>query len=132
MTDTGIVFAGQGESRDFCANEAQVASFSTAGRSTSAKPSLPLARLGCKVTGTDLSWPMLYAGRLRVEQEHLRDHVSLVLAPMNRIPVQDRSFDLLIAHGIWNLARSAAEFRKALEEAAYWTRRFRCRRPLAP
>jgi ubiquinone/menaquinone biosynthesis C-methylase UbiE len=37
---------------------------------------------------------------------------------MERIPVRDRSFDLVIAHGIWNLARSAAQFRRALDEAA--------------
>ena len=36
---------------------------------------------------------------------------------MERIPARDRSFDLVIAHGIWNLARSAAQFRRALDEA---------------
>lgn len=79
---------------------------------------VPLARLGWDVTGTDLSWPMLRAARQRVEEEQLGERVSLVRAPMDRIPAQDRSFDLIVAHGIWNLARSAAEFRKAIEEAA--------------
>lgn len=37
---------------------------------------------------------------------------------MDILPVRDRSFDLLIAHGIWNLARSGAEFRRAVREAA--------------
>jgi SAM-dependent methyltransferase len=37
---------------------------------------------------------------------------------MEHLPVRDRSFDLVIAHGIWNLARSAAQFRQALDEAA--------------
>ena len=37
---------------------------------------------------------------------------------MESIPARDRSFDLVIAHGIWNLARSAAQFRLALGEAA--------------
>jgi len=37
---------------------------------------------------------------------------------MDAIPVRDRWFDLAIAHGIWNLARSAAEFRKAIVETA--------------
>jgi hypothetical protein len=32
--------------------------------------------------------------------------------------VRDRGFDLIVAHGIWNLARSGAEFRGALREAA--------------
>src|SRR6185503_8080573 len=34
------------------------------------------------------------------------------------IPAKDRTFDLVIAHGIWNLARSAAQFRRALDETA--------------
>src|SRR4051794_16438768 len=50
---------------------------------------------------------MALAGRLHV-----------VLAPMEHIPARDRSFDLIIAHGIWNLARSAAQFRSAIGEAA--------------
>jgi SAM-dependent methyltransferase len=83
-----------------------------------ARNAVPLARLGWEVTGTDLSWPMLRAARQRVEREQLGDRVRLVLAPMDRIPAPDRSFDLLVAHGIWNLARSGVEFRKALEEAA--------------
>jgi ubiquinone/menaquinone biosynthesis C-methylase UbiE len=37
---------------------------------------------------------------------------------MERLPVRDRSCDLIIAHGIWNLARSGAEFRQAVGEAA--------------
>jgi SAM-dependent methyltransferase len=37
---------------------------------------------------------------------------------MDRLPVPDRSFDVVVAHGIWNLARSAAEFRRAVAEAA--------------
>ena len=37
---------------------------------------------------------------------------------MDRLPVQDASCELVIAHGIWNLARSGAEFRAAVREAA--------------
>jgi ubiquinone/menaquinone biosynthesis C-methylase UbiE len=37
---------------------------------------------------------------------------------MDRLPVADRSFDVVIAHGIWNLARSGAEFRAGVREAA--------------
>jgi hypothetical protein len=32
--------------------------------------------------------------------------------------VADRAFDVIVAHGIWNLARSSAEFRRAVAEAA--------------
>ena len=37
---------------------------------------------------------------------------------MAALPVDDRCADLIIAHGIWNLARSALEFRTAVREAA--------------
>jgi hypothetical protein len=37
---------------------------------------------------------------------------------MDRLPVRDRCVELVVAHGIWNLARSAAEFRTAVREAA--------------
>ena len=37
---------------------------------------------------------------------------------MHALPVRDRSIDLIVAHGIWNLARSGAEFRGAVAEAA--------------
>jgi SAM-dependent methyltransferase len=79
---------------------------------------IPLARLGWTVVGTDLSWPMLCAAGTRTREDRLGDRLRLVLAPMENIPARDRSFDLIIAHGIWNLARSAAQFRQALGEAA--------------
>ena len=79
---------------------------------------VPLARLGWTVAGTELSWPMLRAADARRHEEGLTRRLHLALAPMERIPARDRSFDLVIAHGIWNLARSAAQFRQALGEAA--------------
>jgi ubiquinone/menaquinone biosynthesis C-methylase UbiE len=79
---------------------------------------VPLARLGWNVVGTDLSWPMLRAAAKRTRAEGLDDQLHVVLAPMDRIPAKDRSVDLVIAHGIWNLARSAAKFRQSLDEAA--------------
>ncbi|OGA95812.1 MAG: hypothetical protein A3G27_08655 [Betaproteobacteria bacterium RIFCSPLOWO2_12_FULL_66_14] len=79
---------------------------------------VPLARLGWHVVGVDLSWPMLCAAAERVRAESLGDRLRLVLAPMGRIPAPDDSFDFVIAHGIWNLARSSAEFRGALREMA--------------
>jgi hypothetical protein len=33
------------------------------------------------------------------------------------LPVADRSVDLIVAHGIWNLAGSSAQFRRAVAEA---------------
>ena len=79
---------------------------------------VPLARLGWSVVGTDLSWPMLSAAATRAREEHVDDRFRGILAPMESLPARDRSFDLVIAHGIWNLARSAAQFRTALDEAA--------------
>jgi len=75
---------------------------------------VPLALSGAHVIGTDLSLPMLEAARRRTRTSRLQ----LVHAPMHALPVLDRSIDLIIAHGIWNLARSGAEFRQAVREAA--------------
>ena len=75
---------------------------------------VPLALSGAKVIGTDLSRPMLQAARDRTHCSRLQ----LALAPMDALPVRDRSIDLVIAHGIWNLARTGAEFRRAVAEAA--------------
>lgn len=79
---------------------------------------VPLARLGWHVTGIDLSWPMLCAAAERVRNDQLGSRLHLILGPMDALPVRDGSCDLVIAHGIWNLARSAAEFRRSVQEAA--------------
>lgn len=75
---------------------------------------VPLARLGWRVAGTDSSQPMLRAAAAR-EGGH---HLHLVNAEMAALPIRSASIDLIVAHGIWNLARSGAEFRAALREAA--------------
>lgn len=79
---------------------------------------VPLARLGWTVLGTDLSWPMLCAAAARSRDERLDERLHLALAPMETIPAKNHSVDLVIAHGIWNLARSAVQFRAAVDEAA--------------
>jgi SAM-dependent methyltransferase len=61
---------------------------------------------------------MLCATASRTHEHGLGDRLHVVLAPMEHLPVRDCSFDLIVAHGIWNLARSAAQFRRALDEAA--------------
>jgi SAM-dependent methyltransferase len=80
--------------------------------------SVPLARLGWRVLGTDLSWPMLAAARDRARAEHLDAHLHVALAPMEALPARSGGADLVIAHGIWNLARSSSEFRGGVREAA--------------
>lgn len=79
---------------------------------------VPLAASGWNVLGVDLSWPMLVAASARGVEAGLGDRLAWVLAPMERIPVADRSVDLVVAHGIWNLAPSAELFRRAVDEAA--------------
>jgi ubiquinone/menaquinone biosynthesis C-methylase UbiE len=79
---------------------------------------VPLAEAGWTVVGTDLSWPMLAAGIDRARREAPSGRAFFAHAPMDAIPLPDASVDLVIAHGIWNLASSGAEFRAAVAEAA--------------
>lgn len=75
---------------------------------------IPLAATGAAVIAVDLSLPMIRAARARANGHRL----ATVLAPMDALPVRDHSIDLIIAHGIWNLARSDSEWRAAVREAA--------------
>ena len=79
---------------------------------------LPLALAGWEVVGTDLSLPMLVAAAARVDEAQLTTRVHLLRASMDHLPVASAAFDFIVAHGIWNLARSGAEFRQAAREAA--------------
>lgn len=78
---------------------------------------VPLAGQGWHVLGTDLSRPMLAASVTRVPEARA-GRLQCVLAPMDALPARTAGFDLIVAHGIWNLARSTAEFRRAVAEAA--------------
>ena len=79
---------------------------------------LPLARVGWDVYGVDLSLPMVTTARSRLAAAQLTDRARVLLAPMDRLPFASASFDFIVAHGIWNLARSGGEFGRALDEAA--------------
>jgi SAM-dependent methyltransferase len=79
---------------------------------------IPLAGQGWSVTGVDLSWPMLRAATERARLEVSSGAPRFVLAPMEQLPVHSGSVDFIVAHGIWNLARSTAQFREAVQEAA--------------
>jgi SAM-dependent methyltransferase len=83
-----------------------------------ARNALPLAELGFRVAATDLSLPMLEGARRRIAAANPTRSVDVIRAPMAPLPFADASFDLVVAHGIWNLARSGAEFRAAAAEAA--------------
>jgi ubiquinone/menaquinone biosynthesis C-methylase UbiE len=73
---------------------------------------------GWEVIGTDTSQPMLRAAAARVADAELTRRVRLVRAPMHQLPFVSDSFDFIVAHGIWNLAKSGREFRMAVQEAA--------------
>jgi SAM-dependent methyltransferase len=75
---------------------------------------VPLAEAGCDVVGIDRSRPMLEAAAAR----HANGRLRLIEAEMHQLPLPSRSVDLIVAHGIWNLARSGDEFRRAIAEAA--------------
>jgi ubiquinone/menaquinone biosynthesis C-methylase UbiE len=79
---------------------------------------VPLAALGWKVVGLDLSRPMLEAAAARAEREGVPGRIALIMAPMDFLPLADSSADLIVAHGIWNLARSSGEMLRAIAEAA--------------
>src|SRR5690606_1307258 len=84
----------------------------------SARNAVPLALEGWEVFGVDTSMPMLEAAARRREVHGLGGRLHLALATMAALPVRDRYAELIVAHGIWNLARSCEEFRTAVREAA--------------
>jgi len=77
-----------------------------------------LAEIGYVVTGIDLSLPMLRAASARAANLPERARLQLVHTSMTPLPFAAGVFDLLVAHGIWNLAASGQEFRSAIAEAA--------------
>jgi len=83
-----------------------------------ARNSIALADLGFEVAAVDLSAPMLAGARARIASAGRSLPIHLVLAPMAPLPFASGTFDLIVAHGVWNLARSTPEFRAAVAEAA--------------
>jgi ubiquinone/menaquinone biosynthesis C-methylase UbiE len=77
---------------------------------------VPLAQSGWRVAGIDSSQPMLAAARQRCRDSGLG--CDLVQAEMAALPFADDAFDLVIAHGVWNLASGDEIFRRALRAAA--------------
>src|SRR5574338_1072999 len=60
---------------------------------------VPLAELGWDVVGTDLSWPMVEAATSRTGTPGSGGRLQFALAPMDALPLQDTSVDVVIAHG---------------------------------
>ncbi|PKN56336.1 MAG: hypothetical protein CVU56_16570 [Deltaproteobacteria bacterium HGW-Deltaproteobacteria-14] len=78
---------------------------------------VPLAEMGYRVTGTDLSGPMIEGARRYAAASSAAERLRFLQEPMAQLPFEDASFDLVIAHGIWNLATTDAELRAAIAEA---------------
>lgn len=83
-----------------------------AGRNT-----VPLAHMGYHVHGIDLSAAMIGAARDRARAEGAA-RCLLSLASMTALPIRGEALDLVVAHGIWNLATRDDELRMAMAEAA--------------
>jgi SAM-dependent methyltransferase len=83
-----------------------------------ARNAVALAAMGWRVFGVDLSWPMAQAALARARSEGVAERLRVALAPMEALPARDCTMDLVVAHGIWNLAESGAQFRQAIREAA--------------
>lgn len=79
---------------------------------------VPLASLGWRVLGFDLSAPMLAAASRRAASATAPLRFAAAMAPMEQLPVASGRANLVVAHGIWNLAASDALFRQAIAEAA--------------
>jgi SAM-dependent methyltransferase len=79
---------------------------------------VPLAQQGWEVIGVDTSAPMLAAASARVSTLQGDGRVRLAYATMSALPFSSEAFDFVIAHGIWNLATTDEEFRRALHEGA--------------
>ena len=79
---------------------------------------VPLARSGWHVLGIDQSWPMLQAAHARRTAGEPEGRLHLAQGRMDRLPAAAGCFDLIVAHGIWNLATRGIELRRAVQEAA--------------
>lgn len=78
--------------------------------------SLKLARLGHDITLCDISEKMIKQAQKRFQKENLESRVTLIHGPLqNLAESRDRSFDLILAHGVleW-LARPQASLNELL------------------
>jgi hypothetical protein len=61
---------------------------------------------------------MLDAAQARAHEEPAAGALTFALAAMHELPIRSRTCNLIVAHGIWNLAPASQEFRAAVQEAA--------------
>jgi len=83
-----------------------------------ARNAVPLAEQGWRVVGIDTSIPMLTAAVARARAQGVATRSLFAAGAMDALPLASASADVIVAHGIWNLATSGAQFRRAVGEAA--------------
>jgi ubiquinone/menaquinone biosynthesis C-methylase UbiE len=80
--------------------------------------SIPLAQSGHRVTGVDRAPNMLVAARQGALRAGVADRCQFVAGDMDHLGVAAGEFDLVVAHGVWNLADGDEVFLRAVAEAA--------------
>jgi ubiquinone/menaquinone biosynthesis C-methylase UbiE len=83
-----------------------------------ARNAVPLAEQGWRVAGIDNSLPMLTAAVARARAQGVATRTLFAAGAMDALPVASASADVIVVHGIWNLATSGGQFRRAVGEAA--------------
>lgn len=78
----------------------------------------PLLGAGHDCHGTDVSANMLKAAAQSLREVAPDADERLHFAAMDTLPFENESFDLVISHGVWNLARTEQELRSAMSETA--------------
>lgn len=86
-----------------------------AGRNT-----LPLAEDGHYVVGVDIAPAMVEAATESARTRKVYDRCSFLTGRMDRLPLYGGKalFDIVVSHGVWNLAETEDTFRAALLEAS--------------
>ncbi len=84
--------------------------------------SVPLARAGHTVFGIDVAQGMIEAAHEHAVEAGVVSRCTFRTGPMDALPLDEQRFDLIVAHGVWNLAESEEIFRAAVAEAARLSR----------
>ncbi len=84
--------------------------------------SVPLARAGHTVFGIDVARSMIEAAHEHAVEAGVSSRCTFRPGRMDALPLDEPGFDLIVAHGVWNLAESEETFRAAVAEAARLSR----------
>lgn len=83
---------------------------------------VPLAQAGHSVTGVDIAGRMIDAAHEHAVEAGVASRCTFLTGRMDALPLSDPEFDLIVAHGVWNLAVSEETFRAAVTEATRLSR----------